>query len=133
MITLRMTATTARTTGKDKDNSKDDDSKDNGNDSEDNYNDGGSEDRGGGGGSGGKIGGKIGGVARSMALAWLVAVFFTVGCLALTYRRKHSDKIGNNFILVKNLFGMSKHAEKNLFYSYIFQVYSMFILEYIQV
>jgi hypothetical protein len=91
-----MTVTTARMTGKDDDYSKDDDSKDNGNDGEDDNNDGGNNDSGGGG--GGKIGGEFGGVARSVA--WLVAVFFATGCLALTYRRNRTDTFGNKFILV---------------------------------
>jgi hypothetical protein len=31
-------------------------------------------------------------------VAWLVAVFFTIGCLALTYRRNHTDTFGNKFM-----------------------------------
>jgi hypothetical protein len=93
---LRTTAMTARTTGKDNDNSKDDNSKDDGDNGEDDNNDGGNEDSGGGG--GGKIGGEVCGVARSVV--WLVAVFFAVGCLALTYRRNRTDTFGNKFILV---------------------------------
>jgi hypothetical protein len=100
MTTLRMTATMARRTGKDNDDSKDGDSKDNGDDSKDNNNDGDNADRGGGGGGGGEIGVEVSGVARSVAMAWLVAVFFTIGCLALTYHRKHTDMFGNEFILV---------------------------------
>jgi hypothetical protein len=95
-MTLRMTARTARTTGEDEDNSKDDNSKDDGDDSENNNNDGGNNNSGGGG--GGKIDEEVGGVARSVA--WLVAVFFVIGCLALTYRRNCTDTFGNKFILV---------------------------------
>ncbi len=78
---------TAKMTGKDNNNSKDDDSKDNGNNGKDDYNDGGNDDS-----------GEVGGVARSVA--WLVAVFFAIGCLALTYRRNCADTFGNKFILV---------------------------------
>jgi hypothetical protein len=105
MTTLRTTATTARTTGEDDNNSKDDDSKDDGNDGEDNNNDGGKDDRGGCGSGGGKIGGEVSGVARSVAVAWLVVVFFAVGCLALTYRRNCTDMFGNKFILVSSSLG----------------------------
>ena len=96
MTTLRTTATTARMTGKDNNNSKDNDSKDNGDNSKDDNNYGGNDD--GGCGGGGKISGEVSGVARSVA--WLMAVFFTVGCLALTYRRNCTDTFGNKFILV---------------------------------
>ncbi len=101
-MTLRMTATTVRMTGKVNNNSKDNDSKDNGNGGEDNNNDGSNNDRGGGGGGGGcgKMGREVSGVGRSVAVAWLVAVFFAVGCLALTYRRNCTDMFGNKFILV---------------------------------
>ncbi len=91
----------ARTTGKDDDDSKDNnsednnDSKDNSDIGEDNNNDGGNDDSGGGGGGGGDIGGQVGGVERSVA--WLVAMFFAVGCLAFTYRRNCSDTFGNKF------------------------------------
>ncbi len=102
--TLRTTATTARTTGEDDDDSKDDDSKDDGDDGEDDNNDGGNDDRGGGGGGGGKIGGEVSGVARSVAVAWsLVAVFFAVGCLALTYHRNCTDMFGNKLILINSI------------------------------
>ncbi len=90
----------ARTTGKDNNNSKDNNSKDNGDNGKDDNNDGGNDNRGGGGGGSGKIGGVVGGVARSEAVAWLVAVFFVVGCLALTYRRNRTDMFRNKFILV---------------------------------
>jgi hypothetical protein len=90
----------ARTTGKDEDNSKDNNSKEDSHDAKDDNNDGGNNDRGGSGGGGGKISGEVGGVARSVAAAWLVAVFFTVGCLTLTYRRNCTDMFGNKFILV---------------------------------
>jgi hypothetical protein len=93
-----------RTTGKDNNDRKDDDSEDNGEDGKDDNNDGGNDDRGGDGGGGGEIGGEVGGVARPVAMAWLVAVFFTVGCLALTYHRNCTDMFGNKFILVKILF-----------------------------
>jgi hypothetical protein len=96
MPTVRMMATKARKTGKNNDNSKDDDSRDDGNDGKDDINDGSNDDSGGGG--GGKIGGEVGGVARSEA--WLVAVFFAVGCLALSYRRNCTDMFWNKFILV---------------------------------
>jgi hypothetical protein len=86
----------ARMTGKDNNNSKDDNSKDNGNNGKDDNNDGGNNNSGGGG--SGKIGGEVGGVARSVA--WLVAVFFAIGCLVLTYRRNCTDTFGNKFILV---------------------------------
>jgi hypothetical protein len=95
-----MTATTVRTTGKDNDDSKDNNSKDDGDDGKDDNNDGGTDDRGGGGNGGGKIGGEVSGVARSVAVAWLVAVFFAVGCLALTYRRNRTDMFGNKFIIL---------------------------------
>jgi hypothetical protein len=104
MTTLRTMTRTARMTGKDDDDSKDNDSKDNNNSEEDSNvgkddnNDGGNNDSGGGGGDGGDIGEQVGGVARSVA--WLVAMFFTVGCLALTYRRNCRDTFGNKFILV---------------------------------
>ncbi len=91
--TLRTTATMARRTGEDNNTSKD-----NGNNSKDDNNDGGNDNSGGGGGGGGKIGGEVGGVATSVA--WLVAVFFAVSCLALTHRRKCTDTFGNKFILV---------------------------------
>ncbi len=107
MTTLRTTATTARMTGKDDNNSKDDNSEDDGDNGKDNNNDGGNDDSGGGG--GGKISGEVGGVARSVV--WLVAVFFAVGCLVLTYRRNCTDRFGNKFILVYILFSMSGHAE----------------------
>jgi hypothetical protein len=61
------------------------------------------------GGSGGEISGEVSGVARSVA--WLVAVFFAVGCLALTYPRNCTDTFGNKFIPGSILFGMSGHAE----------------------
>jgi hypothetical protein len=95
-------ATMGRKTGKDDDNSKDNDSKDDGNNGKDDNNDGSNNNRGGGGsgGGGGKMSGEVGGVARSEAVTWLVAVFFAVGCLALTYRRNHTDMFGNKFILV---------------------------------
>jgi hypothetical protein len=96
LTTLRTMATMARTTGKDDNDSKDNDSKDNGDDGKYSNNDGGNDDSGGGG--GGEIGGEGSGVAR--LVAWLVAVFFTVGCLALTYRRNRTDTFGNKFILV---------------------------------
>ncbi len=101
----------ARTTGEDDDDRKDNDSKDDGDDGKDDNNDGGNDNRGGDGGGGGEIGGEVGGVARSVAVAWLVAVFFTVGCLALTYRRNCTDMFGNKFILVYILFDMSGHAK----------------------
>jgi hypothetical protein len=91
-----MTATTARTTGKDDNDSKGNNSKDNGNNSKDNNNDGGNNDSGSS--SGGKISGEVGGVARSVA--WLVAVFFALGCLVLTYHRNCIDTFGNKIILV---------------------------------
>ncbi len=91
---------TARTTGKDNDNSKDNDSKDNGDNGKNDNNDGGNNNSGGGSGGGGKIGGEVGGVVRSVA--WLVAVFFTVGCLALTHRRNCRDMLGNKFILINS-------------------------------
>jgi hypothetical protein len=94
--TLRTMAMTARTTGEDDDDSKDDDSEDDGDDAEYDNHDVGNDDSGGGG--GGKFGGEVGGVARSVA--WLVAVFFAVGCLALTYRRNCTDTFGNKFILI---------------------------------
>ncbi len=64
----------------------------------DNNNDGGNEDSGGGGSGGGDIDGLVGEVAR--IVAWLVAMFFAVGCLAFTYRRNCTDTFGNKFILV---------------------------------
>jgi hypothetical protein len=88
--------TTAKMTGKDDNDSKDNASEDDGDNSEDDNNDNGNDDSGGGG--SGKIGGEVGGVARSVA--WLVAVFFAIGCLALTYLRKCTDTFGNKFILV---------------------------------
>jgi hypothetical protein len=97
-MTVRTTATTARMTGKDNDNSKDDNSEDDGNNGEDNYNDGGNDNSGGGGGGSCKIGGEVDGVVRSVA--WLVAVFFAVGCLALTYRRNRTYMFWDKFILV---------------------------------
>jgi hypothetical protein len=97
--TLRMTATMVRTTGKDDDDSKDNDSEDDGDNGEDDNNDGGNDNSGGGG--GGKIGGEVGGVARSVA--WLVAVFFAVGCLALTLHRNCKDTFGNKFILINSI------------------------------
>ncbi len=100
MTTLMTMAMTARTTGKNNNNSKDNNSKDDGDNGKDNNNDGGNKDRGGGGGGGGKISEEVSGVARSVAVAWLVAVFFPVGCLALTYRRNHTDMFGNKIILV---------------------------------
>jgi hypothetical protein len=93
-------ATTVGTTGKEDDDNKDNDSKDDGNDGKDDNNDGGNNDRGGVGGGGGKIGGEVSGVVRLVAMVWLVAVFFAVGCLALTYRRNRTDMFGNKFILV---------------------------------
>ncbi len=99
--TLRMTVTTARTTGKDNNDSKDNDSKDDNNSKddsdigEDNNYDGGNDDSGGGGGGGGDIDGQVGGVARSVA--WLVGMFFAVGCLAFTYCRNCTDTFGNKF------------------------------------
>ncbi len=96
MTTVRTMAMTARMTGKDDNDSKDDDSKDNGNNGKEDNNDGGNNDSSGSG--GGKIGGEVGGVARSVT--WLVAVFFAVGCLALTYHRNCTDTFGNKFILV---------------------------------
>ncbi len=102
--TLRTPATMARMTGEDDNDSKDNDSEDD-NDSKDDSdvgkddnNDGGNNNSGGGGGGGGNIGGQVGGVARSVA--WLVAMFFTVGCLAFTYRRNCTDTFGNKFIPV---------------------------------
>jgi hypothetical protein len=81
-----MMAMTVRMTGKDDDNSKDDDSKDDDDDGEDDNNNGGNNDRGGGDGGGGggsdKIGGEVNGVVRSVAVVWLVAVFFAFCCLA---------------------------------------------------
>jgi hypothetical protein len=99
-MTLRTTGTTARTTGEDNNNSKDDDSEDNGKDGKDNNNDGSNNNRGGGGSGSGKIGEEVSGVARSVAVAWLMAVFFAVGCLALTYCRNCTDMFGNKFILI---------------------------------
>jgi hypothetical protein len=96
MTTLRTMATMARTTDEDDNDRKDNNSKDNSNDSKDDNIDGGNSDSGVG--SGGKIGQEVGGVARSVA--WLVAVFFAIGCLALTYRRNCTDTFGNKFILV---------------------------------
>jgi hypothetical protein len=102
--TLRTLAMTARTTGKDNNDSKDDDSKDDNNSKdnsdvgEDNSNDGGNDDSGGGGSGSVDIGGQFGGVARSVA--WLVAMFFAVGCLAFTYRRNFTDTFRNKFIPV---------------------------------
>ncbi len=101
----------ARTTGKDYDDSKDDNSKDDGDNGKDDNNYGGNDDSSGGG--GGKIGGEVSGMARSVA--WLVAVFFAVGCLVLTYHRNPTDTFGNKFILVEILFSMSGHAKRNLF------------------
>ncbi len=69
------------------------------NDGKDGNNDGGNNDSSGGG--GGKIGGEVGGVARSVT--WLVAVFFAVGSLALTYRRNCTDMFGNKFILINSI------------------------------
>ncbi len=89
---------TARTTGENNNDSKDNNNKDNGNDGKDDNNDGGNDHRGGGGGGRSKIGGEVGGVARSVV--WLVAVFFAIGCLALTYHRNCTDMFGNKFILV---------------------------------
>ncbi len=115
----------ARTTGKDNNNSKDNNSKDNdnskddGDDGEDDNNYGGNDDSGCGGGGGGNIGGQVGGVARSVA--WLVAVFFAVGCLALTYRRNCTDTFGNKFIPVLILFGVSGHPPQILFF-FIFRL-----------
>jgi hypothetical protein len=86
----------ARMTGEDNNNSKDNNSKDDGDDGKEDNNDGGNDNSGGGG--GGEIGGEVGGVARSVA--WLVAVFFAVGVLALTYRRNRTDTFGNKFILI---------------------------------
>jgi hypothetical protein len=106
-MTLRTTAMMVRTTGEDDNNSKDDNSKDDGNNGEDDNNDGSNNNSGGGG--GGKIGGEVSGVARSVV--WLVAVFFAVGCLALTYHRNPTDTFGNKFILVEILFSMSGHAK----------------------
>jgi hypothetical protein len=97
MTTLRTTATTARTTGKDNDD-RDDNSGDNGDNGKDDNNDGGNDDSGGGG--GGEIGGEVDGVAR--LVTWLVAVFFAIGCLVLTYRRNCTDTFGNKFILVSS-------------------------------
>ncbi len=124
-----------RTTGKDdddiKDNdieddsedgnndSKDDDSEDDRDDSKDDNIDGGNNNSGGGG--GGKIGGEVGGVARSVA--WLVPMFFAVGCLALTYRRNCTDMFGNKFILV---FYSACSDMPNRIYS--IRIYSRFIL-----
>jgi hypothetical protein len=109
--TTRMMATMARTTGKDNDDSKDDNSKDDGNNGKDDNIDGGNGNSGGGG--DGKIGGEVGGVvARSVA--WLVAVFFAIGCLALTYSRNHTDMFWNKLLwskLVKIIFSMSGHAD----------------------
>ncbi len=88
---------TERTTGKDSNNSKDNTSKDNGNDGKDDNNDGGNGNSSGGG--GGQIGGEVGEVvARSVA--WLVAVFFAVGCFPLTFRRNCTDMFWNKFIVV---------------------------------
>ncbi len=88
--------TTARMTGKDDDHSNyNDDSEDNSHVGIDDNNDGSNDNSGGGGDGGGNIGGQVGGVARS--LAWLVAMFFTVGCLAFTYRRNCTDTFGNLF------------------------------------
>ncbi len=88
---------TARTTGKDNNNSKNNDSKDNGDNGKDGNNDGGNGDSSGGG--SGKIGEEVGGVvARSVV--WLVAVFFAVSCLALTYRKNCTDMSWNKFIVV---------------------------------
>jgi hypothetical protein len=42
-------------------------------------------------------------VARSVAVAWLVAVLFAIGCLALTYRRNRTDMFGNKFILINSI------------------------------
>jgi hypothetical protein len=94
----------ARMTGEDDDDSKDDDSEDDDDSKDDSYvgeddnNDGGNNDSGGGGGGGGNISGQVGGVVRSVA--WLVAMFFAVGCLAFTYRRNCTDTFGNKFIPV---------------------------------
>jgi hypothetical protein len=103
-------ARTVRTTGKDDDNVKADNIEDDGNNGEDNrqgqwqqqgrWQQGRRRRRWGQGGGSGKIGGEVGGVARSEV--WLVAVFFAVGCLALTYHRNRTDTFGNKFILVIN-------------------------------
>jgi hypothetical protein len=85
-----------RTTGEDDGDSKDDDSEDDGDNGKDDNNNGCNNNSGGGG--DGKIGGEFGGVARSVA--WLVAVFFAIGCLVLTYCRNRTDTFGNKFILV---------------------------------
>ncbi len=78
--------TAARTTGKDNNYSKEDDSKDNNNNGKDNNNDGGNGNSGG----SGKIGEEVDGVVVR-SVVWLVAVFFAVGCLALTYRSNRTD------------------------------------------
>ncbi len=93
----RTTATMVRTTGKDDNNSKDNNSKDSGNDGKDDNND--SDDGNSGGGGRGKISGEVG-VVVARSVAWLVAVFFAIGCLALTYRRNHTDMFWNKFIVV---------------------------------
>ena len=89
---------TASTTGEDNNNSKDDNSEDDGNNGKDDNNDGRNNNSGGSSGGGGNIGGQVGGVARSVA--WLVTMFFAVGCLVFTYRRNWTDTFGNKFILI---------------------------------
>jgi hypothetical protein len=79
--------------------SKDNNSEDDGNNGKDDNNNGGNDNSGGGG--SGKIGGEVGGVSRSVG--WLVAVFFAVGCLTLTYRRNCTDTFGNKFILINSI------------------------------
>jgi hypothetical protein len=48
-------------------------------------------------------------VARSVA--WLVAVFFAVGCSALTYRRDCTDMFWKKFILVKTGLNCIRHVQ----------------------
>jgi hypothetical protein len=101
-------ATTARMTGEDDNDSTDDNSKDDGNDCKDDNNDGSNGDSGGGG--GGKIGGEVGGVV-TRSVAWLVSVFFAIGCLARTYHRNRTDKFWNKSIVVKICLNSIRHVQ----------------------
>ncbi len=127
---MRTTATTARTTCKDYDNSKydeskeDDDSKDDDNSEddsdvgEDDNNNGGNDDSGDGGSGGGDISGQVRGVARSVA--WLVAVFFAIGCLMLTYRvRIEQIHLGINLFRSKFYSGCQDNPHKFYFILYL--------------
>ncbi len=97
-MTARTMATIVRITGEDDDNnSKEDNSKDDGDNGKADNNDGGNGDSSGGG--SGEISGEVGGVVVR-SVAWLVAVFFAIDCLALTYRRNCTDMFWNKFIVV---------------------------------